>query len=84
MNTLQLCIIYYTIAVSVDRYLYVSMGLNVSQYCTIRNALRIIFLLTIFSIIFIIPHWFKYHVITYIDSQNRTDYKLSCKYKYLV
>ncbi|CAF0854550.1 unnamed protein product [Adineta ricciae] len=77
MNTLQLCIIYYTVAVSVDRYLYISMGLNVSQYCTIRNALRIIFSLTIFAILFILPYWFKYRAVTYLDYQNRTHYEVS-------
>jgi len=80
MNTLQLCIIYYTVAVSVDRYLYISMGLSPSQYCTVRNALRIILSLTIFSIIFILPYWFKFRVITQIDAKNRTLYKMSCKY----
>ncbi|CAF2362088.1 unnamed protein product [Rotaria sp. Silwood2] len=77
MNTLQLCITYYTVAVSVDRYLYVSMGLNASQYCTIRNALRIILLLTIFAIIFMIPHWFEFRVIAQIDTANRTYYTKS-------
>ncbi|CAF0803872.1 unnamed protein product [Rotaria sp. Silwood1] len=77
MNTLQLCITYYTVAVSVDRYLYVSMGLNASQYCTIRNALRIILLLTLFAIISMIPNWFEFRVITQIDTANRTHYTKS-------
>jgi hypothetical protein len=84
MNTLQLCIIYYTVAVSVDRYLYVSMGLNASQYCTVRNTLRIILLLTILSIIFVIPYWFKFRVITQIDTQNRTHYKMACTYMNII
>lgn len=79
MNTLQLCIIYYTMAVSVDRYLYISAGVNPSQYCTVRNALRIILSLTIFAIIFILPYWFKFRVITHLDSKNRTHYKTTCK-----
>ncbi|UJR25698.1 hypothetical protein I4U23_007049 [Adineta vaga] len=77
MNTLQLCIIYYTVAVSVDRYLYISTGLNPSQYCTVRNALRIIFFLTIFAIVFTLPHWFKFRVLTYIDDKNRTHYQIT-------
>ncbi|CAF0919857.1 unnamed protein product [Rotaria sordida] len=77
MHTLQLCITYYTVAVSVDRYLYVSMGLNASQYCTIRNALRIILLLTIVAISFMIPHWFEFRVITHINNANRTYYTKS-------
>jgi hypothetical protein len=81
MNTLQLCIIYYTVAVSIDRYLYVASGLNISLYCTVRNALRIIIGLTIFAIIFILPHWFKFRVNKRIDTENRTHYKMSCKYK---
>jgi hypothetical protein len=81
MNTFQLCIIYYTVAVSVDRYLYISMGFNVSLYCTVRNAVRTIICLTIFAIIFIMPHWFKFRVITRIDTQNQTHYKMTCKYK---
>lgn len=81
MNTLQLCIIYYTVAVSVDRYLYVKMGFNTSLYCTIKNALRTILCLTIFVIIFILPHWFKYQVVTRLDANNRTHYRISCKSK---
>jgi hypothetical protein len=81
MNTLQLCIIYYTVAVSVDRYLYVSMGLNATHYCTVRNALRSILLLTIFSIIFVIPYWFKLRAIAKIDVENRIHYKMSRMYK---
>jgi len=79
MNTLQICIIYYTVAVSVDRYLYISLGLQTNVYCTVRNALRIIICLTIFAIIFIIPYWFKFRVITQIDIENRTRYKMTCK-----
>lgn len=79
MNTFQLCIIYYTVAVSVDRYLYISMGLSTNIYCTVRNALRVIICLTIFGIILILPYWFKYHAITRIDNQNRTHYELTCK-----
>jgi predicted phosphatase len=79
MNTLQICIIYYTVAVSVDRYLYISLGLQTNLYCTVRNALRIIICLTIFAIIFIIPYWFKFRVITQIDIENRTRYKMTCK-----
>jgi hypothetical protein len=81
MNTLQLCIIYYTVAVSVDRYLYVSAGANTSLYCTVKNALRTIICLTIFAIIFIIPHWLKFRVVTRMDAENRTHYKMSCKYR---
>jgi len=79
MNTFQVCIIYYTVAVSVDRYLYVSMGFNASVYCTVRNALRVLLCLTIFVILFILPHWFKYRVVTQLDAANRTHYKTSCK-----
>jgi len=81
MNTFQLCIIYYTVAVSIDRYLYVSMGLNTSPYCTVRNALRVIICLTIFAIIFMLPHWFRFRVTTRMDAENRTHYQMSCKYK---
>jgi len=79
MNTFQICIIYYTVAVSVDRYLYISMGLQTNLFCTVRNALRIIICLTIFAIIIIVPYWFKFCVITQIDAENRTRYKMSCK-----
>ena len=81
MNTLQICIVYYTVAVSVDRYLYASMGLNATQYCTVRNALRVTFVLTMFSIIFVIPCWFKFHVIKQVDTENQTHYNVSCKYE---
>ncbi len=80
MNTFQICIIYYTVAISIDRYLYVSMGLNTSLYCTVRNALRIIIYLTIFAIIFVLPHWFKFRVIKRIDTENRTHYRMTCEY----
>ncbi|CAF0929919.1 unnamed protein product [Adineta steineri] len=76
MNTLQLCIIYYTVAVSVDRYLYISTGINPSQYCTVRNALRIILFLTIFSIIFVILYWFKFRITTQTNTENQTYYKM--------
>ena len=62
MNTLQLCSIYYTVAVSFDRFLYLSYGLLAETICTVRNSLRTIFCITIFSILFILPHWFKYRV----------------------
>ncbi|CAF1434038.1 unnamed protein product [Adineta ricciae] len=62
MNTLQLCSIYYTVAVSFDRFLYLSYGLSAETICTVRNSLRTIFCITIFSILFILPHWFKYRV----------------------
>ena len=81
MNTLQMCIIYYTVAVSVDRCLYVSMGLSANRYCTVRNALRAILGLTIFAIIVIIPHWLKFCAVKNVDGKNRTYYKLSCKYQ---
>ena len=81
MNTLQLCIIYYTVAVSIDRCLYVFMGLNTNHYCTVRNALRIIIIVTIFAIIFILPYWFKHRAILWIDTKNRIRYRLSCKYQ---
>ncbi|CAF4060862.1 unnamed protein product, partial [Rotaria magnacalcarata] len=76
MNTLELCITYYTVAVSADRYLHVSMGINTAHYFTVRNSLRIILLLTIFSIMFIIPYWFKFHVVKQIDIQNRTHHEV--------
>lgn len=81
MNTLQLCIIYYTVTVSIDRYFYVFMGLNTHHYCTVRNALRVIMIVTIFAIIFILPYWFKHRAIVWIDTANRTRYRLSCKSK---
>ena len=62
MNTLQLCSIYYTVAVSFDRFLYLSYGLRAETICTVRNSLRVIILISIFSILFILPHWFKYQV----------------------
>lgn len=62
MNTLQLCSIYYTVAVSFDRFLYLSYGLSAETICTVRNSLRTIFCITIFSILFILPHWFKFRV----------------------
>ncbi|CAF4412854.1 unnamed protein product [Rotaria socialis] len=80
MNTLELCITCYTVAVSADRYLHVFMGLNAAHYCTVRNSLRIILLLTIFSIIFIIPYWFKFRVVKQIDIQNRTHHEILNKF----
>lgn len=80
MNTFQICIIYYTVAVSVDRYLYISMGLSTNLYCTVRNAFRIIICLTIFAIIFILPYWFKFRVTKHIDTENRTNYRMSRKF----
>lgn len=62
MNTLQLCSIYYTVAVSFDRFLYLSYGIQAETICTVRNSLRVIALITIFSILFILPHWFKHRV----------------------
>ncbi|UJR38127.1 hypothetical protein I4U23_030806 [Adineta vaga] len=62
MNTLQLCSIYYTVAVSFDRFLYLSYGLQAETICTVRNSLRTIALITMFAILFILPHWFKYRV----------------------
>jgi len=73
MNTLQLCSIYYTVAVSFDRFLYLSCGLQADLICTIRNALRTIGLITIFSTLFILPHWFKYQA--ELNSDNRVQLK---------
>ncbi len=76
MNTLQLCSIYYTVAVSFDRFLYLSYGIQAEAICTVRNALRVIGLITIFSILFILPHWFKHKVI--INKNKRI--QLICKF----
>ena len=75
MNTLQLCSIYYTVAVSFDRFLYLSCGIQAESICTVRNALRTITLMTVFSILFILPHWFKYRV--ELNQNNRV--QLKCK-----
>jgi hypothetical protein len=69
MNTLQLCSIYYTVAVSFDRFLYLSYGIQAETICTVRNSLRVIALITIFSILFILPHWFKHKV--RVNKNNR-------------
>jgi hypothetical protein len=64
MNTLQLCSIYYTVAVSFDRFLYLSYGLQAETICTVRNSLRVITVISICSILFILPHWFKHRVVS--------------------
>ena len=79
MNTLQLCSIYYTVAVSFDRFLYLSYGLQAETICTVRNSLRVITLITIFSILFILPHWFKHRVI--LTKDNRVQLKCNRKQK---
>ena len=63
MNTLQLCSIYYTVAVSFDRFLYLSYGVQAESICTVRNSLRVITIITIGSSLFILPHWFKHRVV---------------------
>ena len=73
MNTLQLCSIYYTVAVSFDRFLYLSYGLQAETICTVRNSLRTIALITIFSVLFILPHWFKHRV--EVTEHNRVQLK---------
>jgi hypothetical protein len=77
MNTLQLCSIYYTVAVSLDRFLYLSYGIQAELICTVRNSLRVIAIITIFSILFILPHWFKHQV--KLNKNNRV--QLECKKK---
>lgn len=77
MNTLQLCSIYYTVAVSLDRFLYLSFGLQAETICTVKNALRVITLITVCSILFILPHWFKYRV----ERTENNRPKLKCKKK---
>ncbi|CAF0727036.1 unnamed protein product [Didymodactylos carnosus] len=77
MNTFQLCSIYYTVAASVDRYLYISCGVKSDRYCTVRTALKIIIILTLFSSLCVLPNWLKYRAIQHIDIEtNRTRYKL--------
>lgn len=63
MNTLQLCSIYYTVAVSFDRLLYLSYGVQADSICNVKNSLRTIATITIFAIVFILPHWFKHRVV---------------------
>ncbi|CAF1206229.1 unnamed protein product [Rotaria magnacalcarata] len=75
MNTLQLCSIYYTVAVSFDRFLYLSYGIQAEAICTVRNSLRVITCITICSILFILPHWFKYRV--ELNENNRPQLKLT-------
>lgn len=75
MNTLQLCSIYYTVAVSLDRFLYLSFGLRAETICNVRNSLCVIALITICSILFILPHWFKHRV--EINEYNHV--QLRCK-----
>ena len=75
MNTLQLCSIYYTVAVSFDRFLYLTYGIQAETICNVRNSLRIIGVITIFSILFILPYWFKYR--TVLTKGNRVE--LKCK-----
>jgi hypothetical protein len=74
MNTLQLCSIYYTVAVSFDRFLYLSYGIQAEVICTVRHSLRIITAITIFSILFILPHWFKHRAELY----NNNRFRLKC------
>ena len=73
MNTLQLCSIYYTVAVSFDRFLYLSYGIQAETICTVRNSLRVIGIITIFAILFILPHWFKHQVVR--KTNNRVQLK---------
>ncbi|CAF0918958.1 unnamed protein product [Rotaria sordida] len=75
MNTLQLCSIYYTVAVSLDRFLYLSYGLQAETICNVRNSLRIIAIITISSTLFILPHWFKHRV--ELTDNNRVQLKLT-------
>jgi hypothetical protein len=69
MNTLQLCSIYYTVAVSFDRFLYLSYGIQAETICNVRNSLRVIALITVFSILFILPHWFKHRVVVHTNNR---------------
>ncbi|CAF2640777.1 unnamed protein product [Rotaria sp. Silwood2] len=75
MNTLQLCSIYYTVAVSFDRFLYLSYGLQAETICTVRNSLRVITIITICSTLFILPHWFKHRV--ELNENKRVQLKLT-------
>ena len=69
MNTLQLCSIYYTVAVSFDRFLYLSFGVQAETICTVRNSLRVISGITLSAVLFILPHWFKHRVVLTEDKR---------------
>ena len=80
MNTLQICIIYYTVAVSIDRCLNVVFEVNtIHSSCKIRNSLRTVITITLVSIIFIIPYWLQYRVLARVTDTGRTCYRLVCK-----
>jgi hypothetical protein len=61
------------VAVSFDRFLYLSYGLQAETICNVRNSLRVITVITIFSILFILPHWFKHRV--ELNENNRVQLK---------
>ena len=81
MNTLQLCSIYYTVAVSLDRFLYLSYGIQAETICNVRNSLRVITLITVCSILFILPHWFKHRVVVHTNNRAQLIRK---KQKFLI
>lgn len=83
MNTLQLCSIYYTVAVSFDRFLYLSYGIQAETICRVRNSLRVIGLITIFAILFILPHWFKHQVVRKTNNRVQLKRKFNCHIHFL-
>ncbi|CAF1400346.1 unnamed protein product, partial [Didymodactylos carnosus] len=73
-NTILLSLIFLTVAVSIDRLIFIKFPLKAASVCTRRNTVIIIFFIYLFSIIYCIPYWLE----QYYDKTDKI-----CKYTIL-
>ncbi|CAF1160801.1 unnamed protein product [Didymodactylos carnosus] len=67
-NTILLSLIFLTVAVSIDRLIFIKYPLKAARICTRRNTLIVIFFIYAFSIIYCIPYWLE----QYYDSETQS------------
>lgn len=74
-TTFQLYAIYLTVAVTIDRWIYVTWPLKADTICTMKNTFRAVVLIFTFCFIYNLPRWFEIESFAQISASNRTFYQ---------
>lgn len=74
-TTFQLYAIYLTVAVTVDRWIYVTWPLKADTICTMKNTFRAVGIIFLFCFMYNLPRWFEIESYQFKSSTNRTYYQ---------
>ncbi|CAF0937540.1 unnamed protein product [Brachionus calyciflorus] len=74
-TTFQLYAIYLTVAVTVDRWIYVTWPLRADSICTMKNTFRTVIFIFVFCFTYNLPRWFEIESFQQVSITNRTYYQ---------